>query len=36
LPLALMIGITLAELVPGWAAARAWTIGERDSDDARV
>lgn len=36
LPLALMLGITLAELVPGWAAARAWTIGDGDSDDARV
>jgi len=36
LPLVLMIGITLAEFVPGWSAARAWTIGEADSEKARV
>ncbi|HXG77254.1 MAG TPA: hypothetical protein VNJ53_11845, partial [Gaiellaceae bacterium] len=30
LPLLLMIGITLAQLLPGWAAARAWTIGDAD------
>lgn len=34
LPLVLMIGITLAELVPGWPAARAWTIGETELDKA--
>jgi CP family cyanate transporter-like MFS transporter len=28
LPLMLMIGMTLAQVVPGWAAARAWTVGE--------
>jgi CP family cyanate transporter-like MFS transporter len=30
LPLLLMIGITLAELLPGWPASRAWTVGEVD------
>lgn len=35
LPLLLMIGITLAEVVPGWSAARAWTIGEAEVDGAR-
>lgn len=30
LPLWLMIGITVAEVVPGWSAARAWTLGEGD------
>jgi hypothetical protein len=30
-----MVGITLAELVPGWPATRAWTIGETDVAAAR-
>ena len=30
LPLLLIVAITLAELGPGWRAAAAWTIGERD------
>jgi MFS transporter, CP family, cyanate transporter len=34
LPLLLVIGITLAELVPGWPAARAWTIGEAEPERA--
>jgi MFS transporter, CP family, cyanate transporter len=34
-PLLLMIGITVAELVPGWSASRAWTIGEADLEDPR-
>ena len=33
-PLLLMIGITLAEVVPGWHAARRWTIGETELNDA--
>jgi CP family cyanate transporter-like MFS transporter len=32
LPLLLMIGLTLAEVVPGWRAAGAWTVGEADAD----
>jgi MFS transporter, CP family, cyanate transporter len=36
LPLLLMIGITLAELVPGWPAARAWTIGKAELEGARA
>ena len=36
LPLVLMVGITLAELVPGWPAARAWTIGEAEPEEARA
>lgn len=32
-PLVLMIGVTLAELVPGWPAARPWTIGEEELDE---
>jgi hypothetical protein len=31
-----MIGMTLAQVVPGWAAARAWTIGEPGQDGARI
>ena len=34
LPLVLMIGITLAELVPGWPAARPWTIGAAELEKA--
>jgi CP family cyanate transporter-like MFS transporter len=30
IPLVLLIGITLAELVPGWKATGDWTIGDRD------
>jgi CP family cyanate transporter-like MFS transporter len=30
LPLALLVAITVAEVVPGWAAARAWTVGVPD------
>ena len=32
IPLVLLIGITLAELVPGWRATADWTIGDRDLD----
>jgi MFS transporter, CP family, cyanate transporter len=35
LPLLLMLAITLAELVPGWTAARPWAIGEEDLAGAR-
>jgi CP family cyanate transporter-like MFS transporter len=35
-PLLLMIGITLAELVPGWRATRAWTIGGAEPAGARA
>jgi MFS transporter, CP family, cyanate transporter len=35
LPLLLMVGITLAELVPGWSAARPWMIGEADLEGPR-
>lgn len=36
LPLLVMVAITLAELLPGWSAARAWTIGERDLEPEPV
>jgi len=36
LPVVLMIGITVAELVPGWTAARAWTIGAAELEGARA
>jgi CP family cyanate transporter-like MFS transporter len=36
LPLLLIIGITLAELVPGVDGGAAWTIGEEDLQRARV
>jgi hypothetical protein len=32
----IMVAITLAELVPGWPAARAWTIGEAEPEEARA
>jgi CP family cyanate transporter-like MFS transporter len=31
-PLLLMIGITLSQILPGWRAAGSWTIGARDHD----
>jgi CP family cyanate transporter-like MFS transporter len=34
LPLVLLVAVSLAEIVPGWAAARDWTIGDRDLEAA--
>lgn len=31
-PLVLMVGITLSQIVPGWRAAAPWTIGQRDPE----
>jgi MFS transporter, CP family, cyanate transporter len=36
LPLVLMIGVTLAELAPGWPAARAWMIGDAELEGPRA